>query len=99
MLVLKVKVISLPYIFEVLYVLCFIMPRYQVSVYRAIGPLVFKYKADMYFNLFSGFDERLSRRSRHCLVYWTKPISTGHTHQVRFKLSFLLENILVHWKL
>ena len=40
MYVLKVKVISLPYIFQVLYVLCFTRPRYQVSVYRKIGPLV-----------------------------------------------------------
>ena len=39
---LKVKVISLPYIFKVLYVLCFTRPRYQVSVYRTIGPLVSK---------------------------------------------------------
>ena len=38
--VLKVKVISLPYIFQVLYILCFSGPRYQVSVYRTIGPLV-----------------------------------------------------------
>ena len=37
----KVKVISLPYIFQVLYVLCFTRPRYQVSVYRTFGPLVF----------------------------------------------------------
>ena len=37
----KVKVISLPYIFQVLYVLCFTGPRYQVNVYRTIGPLVF----------------------------------------------------------
>ena len=36
----KVKVISLPYIFQVLFVLCFTRPRYQVSVYRTIGPLV-----------------------------------------------------------
>ena len=40
MCVLKVRVISLPYIFQVLYVLCFTVPRYQVSVYRTIGPLV-----------------------------------------------------------
>ena len=39
----KVKVISLPYIFQVLYVLCFTRPRYQVSVYRTIGPLVLKF--------------------------------------------------------
>ena len=39
-LVLKVTVISLPYFFQVLYVLCFTRPRYQVSVYRTIGPLV-----------------------------------------------------------
>ena len=31
---------SLPYIFQILYVLCFTRPRYQVSVYRTIGPLV-----------------------------------------------------------
>ena len=31
----------LPYIFQVLYVLCFIWTRYQVSVYRTIGPLVY----------------------------------------------------------
>ena len=36
----KVKVISLPYIFQVLYVSYFTRPRYQVSVYRTIGPLV-----------------------------------------------------------
>ena len=36
----KVKVISLPNIFQVLYVLCFTRPRYQLSVYRNIGPLV-----------------------------------------------------------
>ena len=38
--VLKVKVILLPYILQVLYVLCFTGPRYQVSVHRTIGPLV-----------------------------------------------------------
>ena len=27
--------------FQVLYVLCFTTPRYQVSVYRTIGPLVY----------------------------------------------------------
>ena len=37
----KVKVISLPYIFQALYVLCSSRPRYQVSVYRTIGPLVY----------------------------------------------------------
>ena len=37
----KVKVVSVPYIFQVLYVLCFTRPKYQVSVYRTIGPLVF----------------------------------------------------------
>ena len=34
-------VISLPYIFQVLYVLCFTRPRYQVSIYKTIGPLFF----------------------------------------------------------
>ena len=36
----KVTVISLPYIFQVLYVLCFTRAQYQVSVYRTIGLLV-----------------------------------------------------------
>ena len=37
-----VKVIFfLPYIFQVLYVLCFTRPRYQVSFYSTIGPLVY----------------------------------------------------------
>ena len=39
--VLKVKVFSLPHIFQVLYVLCFTSPRYQVSVYWTIAPLVY----------------------------------------------------------
>ena len=30
---------SLPYIFQVLNVLCLTRPRYLVSVYRTIGPL------------------------------------------------------------
>ena len=34
-----VKVISLPYNFQVLYALCFTRPRYQVSVYGTNGPL------------------------------------------------------------
>ena len=38
---LKVNVISLLYIFQVLFVLCFTWPRFQVSVYRTIGPLGF----------------------------------------------------------
>ena len=29
------------YFFQVLYVLCFTWPRYQVSVYNTIGPLVY----------------------------------------------------------
>ena len=43
----KVKVISLPYIFQVLYVLYFTRPRYQVSVYRTIGPLVFYFAVEI----------------------------------------------------
>ena len=42
----KVKVIFLPYIFQVLYVLCFTRPRYQVSVYRTIGHLVYVNRVD-----------------------------------------------------
>ena len=36
----KGNAISLPYIFQVMNVLCFTRPIYQVSVYRTIGPLV-----------------------------------------------------------
>ena len=36
-----VKFISLPYIFQALYVLCFTWTRYQVSIYMTIGPLVY----------------------------------------------------------
>ena len=46
--VLKVKVISLQYFFQVLFVLWFTRPRYQVSVYRTIGPLVCIHPAAMY---------------------------------------------------
>ena len=45
----KVKVISLPYIFQVLYLLCFTRPRYQVSVYRTIGPLVLLFQVFLEF--------------------------------------------------
>ena len=34
-------------IFQVLYVLCFARPRYQVSVYRTIGPLVKRLCSDV----------------------------------------------------
>ena len=34
--------LPLPFIFQIMYVLCFTRPRYQVSVYRTIGPLVLK---------------------------------------------------------
>ena len=50
----KVKVISLPYIFQVLYVLCFTWTRYQVSV--SIGPLVNKFCSTMCFRLHKGED-------------------------------------------
>ena len=43
-----VKVISLPYIFQVLYVFYFTWPRYQVSVYRTIGPLVLNFDIGHY---------------------------------------------------
>ena len=44
----KVKVISLPYCFQVLYVLYFTRPRHQVSVYRTIGPLVIVWTEDVF---------------------------------------------------
>ena len=54
--VLKVKAISLPYIFQVMYVLCFTRPRYQVSVYRTIGPLVFLFFKGVFFFLWGRGD-------------------------------------------
>ena len=36
--------------FQVLYVLCFTRPRYQVSVYRTIGPLVFRKLLEKFLN-------------------------------------------------
>ena len=58
--VLKVNVISLPYIFQILYVLCFARPRYQVSVYRTNGPLVLSFRS-MWFSLPLGALDRLHR--------------------------------------
>ena len=43
-----VKVISLPYIFQVLFVLCFTRPRYQVSVYRTTCALVLLFIEKIY---------------------------------------------------
>ena len=76
-----VKVISLPYIFHVLYVLCFNRPRYQVSVYRTIGPLVYQF--DYYIVLYeskllagnvsslhSGFDGTTKSPSRIALAFY-----------------------------
>ena len=45
------------YIFQILYVLCFTRPRYQVSVYRTIGPLVFISICLEDRNVFARFDE------------------------------------------
>ena len=49
----KVNVISLPYIFQVLYVLCFTRPSYQVSDNRTIGPLVFCLDGDIWKQIFT----------------------------------------------
>ena len=65
MCVLKVKVISLPYIFQVLNVFCFTRPRYQVRVYRTIGPLVLRY---MYISLHR-FSDFSSVSIKVCDVY------------------------------
>ena len=58
---LKVKVISLPYIFQVLYVLCFTRPTYQVRVYRTIGPLVVKWVINSETKFFACFDFFLAK--------------------------------------
>ena len=58
-------VISLPYIFQVLYALCFTRPRYQVSVYRTNGPLVFSWRGEAY-SLFV-FVHRMFKPLAECL--------------------------------
>ena len=60
-----VKVISLPYIFQLLYVLCFTRPRYQVSVYRTIGPLVYSSQYSINHN----FPKLLDTMNIYCNLY------------------------------
>ena len=48
-----IYIFSLPYIFQVLYVLCFTRPRYKMSVYRTIGPLVGFYHANFPLTIFA----------------------------------------------
>ena len=69
----KVKVISLPYIFQVLYVLCFTRPSYQLSVYRTIGPLVYTWTIIISFRSGSKEDStsilsRINVKKMHKLV-------------------------------
>ena len=72
--VLKVKVISLPYIFQVWNVLCFTRPRYQVSVYRTIEPLVLN--IDKEIESFQGRSDsvpcisadRLTKMDKQCII-------------------------------
>ena len=76
----KVKVISLPCIFQVLYVLCFTRPGYQVSVYRTIGSLVIgifiivthghqNFKVKSYFYIKRSKYRELARHGWHWLLY------------------------------
>ena len=61
-------VISLPYIFQVLYVLCFTRPRNQVSVYRTIGPLVLSLFPQFDLTHFSGiFTIKVNREWVPCV--------------------------------
>ena len=60
----KVKVISLPYIFQVLYVLCFTRPRYQMSVYRTTGPLLLFFFCFMVNGTVTNFSVMLGRSPR-----------------------------------
>ena len=60
--------------FQVLYVLCFTRPRYQVSVYRTIGPLVFL--ADIFVPTLE--------------LITILPINTSHIHVSHFVLTSLL---------
>ena len=80
----KVKVISLLYIFQVLYVLCFTRPRNQVSVYRTIGPLVSRF--DTYL--------RPSNKSLQRLKSFSE--KTGYAYELSCYLCFYLLEIATH---
>ena len=70
----KVKVISLPYIFQVLYVLCFTRPRYQVSVslrkiLREDSVISVKLYSTSFFELFSNYLKKIILSSlRYILI-------------------------------
>ena len=81
MCVLKVKVISLPYIFKVLYVLCFTEPRYQVSVYRTIGPLVLNLDLQKTRIFLKTHTKRLMFHTRHFAFVVLEPIFVGGVFQ------------------
>ena len=64
----KVKVISLPYIYQVLYALCFTRQRYQVSVYRTIGPLFLLLTLLMWFSMLLVFGDSFGHVSASICV-------------------------------
>ena len=77
------------YFFQVLYVLCFTWPRYQVSVYRTIGPLVTIYGHDDHL----GYVTSMMLTNIHFLVheiFHTKNGSEWHSSFLRkLGLNFL----------
>ena len=74
-------VISLPYIFQVLYVLYFTSPRYQVSVYRTIGPLVlFITKGTK--KLLSIFTKEDQREEIVSKIKWEQRFSSATRHLI-----------------
>ena len=80
--------------FQVLYVLCFTRPRYQVSVYRIIGPLFCFYFT---VNLFSLFNQcamhvyEANTTSRRYSPVWGRVWSTSGIFKTK-SLNFLKNN-------
>ena len=73
----------LPYIFLVFYVLCFTRPRYQLSVYRTIGPLVIIYLCDSNLRLVA-IIPCISKSFRPLILpqMTSKPFSTAVKHGI-----------------
>ena len=89
---LKIKVISLPYIFQVLYVLCFTRPRYQVSVYRTIGPLVLILARSCPFKCF--VKEKGNKLYQTCMKYQMEGMLV-----LKARKEVLMEGLLFLWVL
>ena len=69
--------------FQVLYVLCFTRPRYQVGVYRTIGPLVCKFATE----LLPLIDVRI--RFLHNIF------RTNFQNKTKFCIHIIIDNVVI----